>query len=110
MWAVSSVFSYPSLQEGRKGGRREGVREGRRKGGREGGRREGGKEERKGGRREGGKGEGREELREGGGREGKERGWNGIILFQSAPGRSHVKFIPQNSMSCSESKFWPIRF
>ena len=56
--------------------------------GRAGGRRrEGGKKgERKGGREEGGN------------------------LVPHAPGRSHVKYIPQNSMSCSESKFSPTRF
>lgn len=67
-----------------------------RAGGREGGeRREGEKEGEKGGKGEKGRKGGRKE---------------GGNLVQRAPGRSHVKYIPQNSMSCSESKFWPTRF
>ena len=64
---------------------------------------------RAGGRRREGEKGGREgrERREGGREGGREEGGN---LVPHAPGRSHVKYIPQNSMSCSESKFSPTKF
>ena len=57
-----------------------------------------------GGRKEEKKGE-RVERKKKGREEGGRVDWDNLV-----PQCPRKKYIPQNSMSCSESKFWPIRF